>query len=111
MEIKTSLRLCVGTAAALLLTATAVAQEAEDSSAAFRADKESLGAALGLPAPESTVITRSDGTTGAVVGLSAMKMLVVRQNPDGSVSYGHAANQAEADAFVEAAGQSGPAEE
>lgn len=79
----------------------AVAQEAEDDSAAFQAGQEQLGAALGLAAPEGTVTTRADGTTSAVLGLSGMKMLMVRQNSDGSISYGHAANAAQADAFLQ----------
>ena len=100
----------VGLAAGIASGSTAMAQEAEDDSSAFQASNEEMGAALGLPAPESTVTTREDGTTSAVVGLSAMKMLVVRQNADGSMSMGHASSAAEADAFVNTQ-QTGPAEE
>ena len=79
---------------------TAQSQVAEDNSAAFKADADALGAALGLPAAESTVSTDANGRTSATVGLRGLKTLVVRENADGSVSYGHVATKAEADAFL-----------
>ena len=102
--------LCAGLAAGMLGVSAAQAQE-EDSSAAFQADNEVLGAALGLPAAESTVTTHANGMTSATVGLSAMKMLVVRKNSDGTLSVGHVSSQEEARAFVKSGHSHGPAEE
>jgi len=76
------------------------AQEAEDSSAAFKASNEELGAALGYPSAESTVTTHENGMTSARMGLESMQMLVVRQNPDGTLSYGHAGSATGAEAFI-----------
>ncbi len=97
--------------AVTLATANAQADVAEDSSAAFKAGNEALGAALGLPAAESTVTTHANGMTSATMGLSAMKMLVVRQNADGSVSYDHAASAEDAKEFIENGHSHSPAEE
>jgi hypothetical protein len=97
--------------AATLATANVQAEVAEDSSAAFKADNEAMGAAIGLAAPEATVTTHENGMLSATMGLSAMKMLVVRQNPDGSVSYGHAATPEDARAFTEGGHNHGLAEE
>ena len=79
---------------------TAQSQVAEDNSAAFKTDADALGAALGLPAAESTVTTNGSGMTSATVGLRGLKALVVRENADGSVSYGHVSTEAEARAFL-----------
>ena len=103
--------LCGSLIAAALASAGALAEVAEDNSAAFKAGTDALGAAVGLPAPESTITTHANGMTSATMGISAMKMLVVRQNPDGSVSYGHAANAEDAKAFIEDTHNHGPAEE
>lgn len=98
-------------AGALALCGTVVsAQEAEDSSEAFQADLERIAAERGVPAPSTTVTTK-DGLTSAIVGVSAMKMLVVRQNEDGTLSYAHAATDDEVDDFVEAETTSEAAEE
>jgi hypothetical protein len=86
----------------LLSAGAAQAQEAEDSSAEFKADMEELEAMLGVPATEASVTTHSNGMKSANLGLSAMKMLVVRQNEDGSISYGHAASAEDAEAFLDA---------
>ncbi|MCH1490924.1 MAG: hypothetical protein L7T24_00075 [Luminiphilus sp.] len=88
-------------AAACLLSGSLNAQVIEeDSSTAFKASNEALGAALGYPSAESTVTTHENGMTSARMGLESMKMLVVRQNPDGTLSYGHAGSAAGAEAFV-----------
>lgn len=67
----------------------------------FADSRDGLGAALGQPSPESTVVTHADGTKSAIVGVSHMKALVVRKNEDGSFSYGHVASEDEARAFAE----------
>ena len=90
---------------------TAQAQVAEDNSAAFKADADALGAALGLPAAESTVTTDNNGMTSATVGLRGLKALVVRENADGSVSYGHVSTEAEASAFLSGQSATGPKEQ
>jgi hypothetical protein len=79
---------------------SAQAQVEEDSSAAFERANAELGAAMGLPAADSTVTTHANGMTSAHMGLEAMKMLVVRQNADGSYSYGHASSEGEAQEFM-----------
>ena len=86
------------TLATLCGTGVAHAQE-EDSSAAFKRANEAMGAALGIPAAGSTVITHDNGMISANLGVEHLKMLVVRQNPDGTFSYGHAANANDAEAF------------
>ena len=78
----------------------AQAQVEEDSSAAFERANAELGAAMGLPAADLTVRTHDNGMISAQMGLEAMKMLIVRQNPDGSLSYGHAATDSEAAEFL-----------
>ena len=104
--------LCASTAAGMLIGFPALhAEEAEDSSAAFEANKENLAATLGVPDAAATVKTHDNGMKSAVAGLSAMKMLVVRQNEDGTFTYGHAASEDDAEAFVESTHSHGPAEE
>ncbi|MGB5345663.1 MAG: hypothetical protein WBN23_05815 [Woeseia sp.] len=98
-------------AMSLLGFSAASAEEAEDSSAAFEAEKESMNATLGVAAAESTVTTHENGMTSAVVGVSALKMLVVRQNADGTLSYGHVSSEKEAEAFAKATDTDKPAEE
>lgn len=100
-------------AGALALGSAAWAEDpavAEDDSAAFQSDLERIAAERGLAAPEGTVTTKN-GVKSAVVGVSMMKMLVVRQNEDGTLSYGHAATDEAVDAFVEADDTSKAAEE
>ncbi len=108
---RTTTTLCGSLLAAALASASTYAEVAEDSSAAFKAGTDALGAAVGLPAPEATITTHANGMTSATLGVSAMKMLVVRQNPDGTVSYGHAADMNDAKAFIEDTHDHGPAEE
>ncbi len=79
----------------------ASAQVEEDSSVSFSEANAQMEAALGLPSAESSITTGADGTVGARVGLESMKMLVVRQNEDGSYSYGHAGSESEATEFME----------
>ena len=93
------------------ISATAAAQEAEDQSEAFQSDVDRIAAERGVAEAESTVTTHENGMTSAVVGLSALKMLVVRQNEDGTLSYGHAENKAEADEFIASDDDGKPAEE
>ncbi len=101
MQVLTScLRLGAAAITICSLSAVAQAQVAEDSSAEFKAQMEAEGAALGYPAAEATVYTHSNGMTSARLGLEAQQMLVVRQNPDGTFSYGHADTEAEAEAFM-----------
>lgn len=97
------------TAAALLCGCStfAQAQVDEDGSAAFKASTESLGAALGLPAAESTITTHDSGMTSATVGVEGLKALVVRQNPDGSVSFEHVGSAGEARDFLAGKTRSG----
>lgn len=100
-------------AGALALGGAAWAEDAavaEDDSAAFQSDLERIAAERGVAAPEGTITTK-DGMTSAVVGLSMMKMLVVRQNEDGSLSYGHAATDEEVETFIESEDTSKAAEE
>jgi hypothetical protein len=92
-------RTSVAIAAVSSLSLVAHAQE-EDSSAAFDRANAELGAAMGLPAADSTVTTHANGMTSAHMGLEAMKMLVVRQNADGSYSYGHASSEGEVQEFM-----------
>ena len=87
------------------------ADEAEDSSADFEASNEELAATLGVADPESTITTHENGMTSAVLGLSAMKMLVVRENEDGTLTYGHVSTEEEAEEFAESTDSDKPAEE
>lgn len=93
------------------VSATGTAQEAEDQSEAYADDKARIAAERGVPQAESTVTTDENGMKSAVVALSSLKMLVVRQNEDGTLTYGHAANQEEADDFIASDDNGKPAEE
>lgn len=91
----------VGAAVVLGFTAgIAFADEAEDNSAAFQADLARTAAENGVADAASTVTTHSNGMMSAVAGLEHMKMLVVRKNADGTLSYGHVDSQQEADEFA-----------
>lgn len=102
MRKRPQLRIAALAALSLLGFSAASAEEAEDSSAAFEAEKEAMAATLGVADAASTVTTHENGMTSAVVGVSALKMLVVRQNADGTLSYGHVSSEEEAEAFAEA---------
>ena len=86
------------------------AQVEEDSSAAFSKANEEMEAALNMPPAESSVMVHENGMISARVGLESMKMLVVRQNEDGSYSYGHASSESEAQAFVDSPSANQPEE-
>jgi hypothetical protein len=109
MKLKSLLGLCLS--GSLLFGISASADEAEDSSAAFEASKAELSATLGAAEAESTVTTHENGMMSAVVGASSMKMLVVRKNDDGTLSYAHASNEEEAQAFLESEDDTKVAEE
>ncbi len=85
------------------------AQVEEDSSAAFSEANAEMEASLRMPSAESSVKTHANGMISARVGLESMKMLVVRENEDGSYSYGHAGTESEAQEFT--ASQSGNQQE
>lgn len=89
----------------------AFADEAEDSSAAFEADKAELAATQGVAEAESTVTTHDNGMKSAVVGASALKMLVVRKNDDGTLTYAHVSSEEEAEAFLQSTDTNKAAEE
>jgi hypothetical protein len=108
---KTQLQFAALTVMALFGFSAVSAEEAEDSSAAFEASNEELAATLGVADPESTITTHDNGLTSAVVGVSALKMLVVRENEDGTLTYGHVSSEEEAEAFAEATESDKPAEE
>ena len=95
------MRYALAFAAATSVSLVAQAQVEEDSSAAFLSANQELGAAMGLPAAESTVTTHANGMRSANMGLEAMQMLVVRQNADGSFSYEHAGSASEAQEFID----------
>lgn len=99
MKFKSLLGLCLS--GSLLFGFTASAEEAEDSSAAFEADKAELAATHGVADSSSTFSVDENGVMSSVVGLSAMKMLVVRQDEDGNLIYGHADNMDQAEIFME----------
>ncbi len=96
----TGVRSAVAVAAMASLGLQVQAEVEEDSSAAFERANAEMGAAMGLPSAESTVTVHANGMTSARMGLEAMKMLVVRQNADGSFSYEHAGSESEAQAFI-----------
>jgi hypothetical protein len=97
----TGVRSAVAVAAMAGLGMQAQAEVEEDSSASFERANSEMSAAMGLPSAESTVITHANGMTSARMGLEAMKMLVVRQNPDGSFSYDHAGSESEAQELMQ----------
>lgn len=108
---KTQLQVAALTVMSLFGFSAVSAEEAEDSSAAFEASNEELAATLGVADPESTITTHDNGLTSAVVGVSALKMLVVRENEDGTLTYGHVSSEEEAEAFAAATDSDKPAEE
>lgn len=108
---KYSLALGVATGVCILGASAVSADEAEDSSAAFEANKAELAATLGVAEAEATVTTDENGTTSAVVGLSALKMLVVKENDDGTLTYDHVSSEEDMEKFVNSETKSTPAEE
>lgn len=105
--------LVAGVAASVCMLAAPAgfADEAEDSSAAFEANKANVAAIRGVAEAEATVTTHENGLTSAVVGLSALKMLVVKQNEDGTLTYGHVDSDADVEEFVNSETTSAPEEE
>jgi hypothetical protein len=97
----TSVRYAAVFAALTSFSLMAQAQVEEDSSAAFGEANAEMEASLGMPSAESSVTTHANGMISARVGLESMKMLVVRQNADGSYSYGHVGSESEAQEFVD----------
>jgi hypothetical protein len=93
-----------------MFAGTAYAQE-EDMSAAFQADLERIGAAQASAAAGATVTEHSDGMRSAVVGVSHMKMLMVRKNADGTLSLAHVDSAEEAEEFAAADSDDTAAEE
>jgi hypothetical protein len=94
MIISRTMSLVLGVAASVgMLGAPAViADEAEDQSAAFAAQMEALSATLGMAASGTTRTVNADGSVTMNVGLENMKMLVVRENDDGTLSVSHSAD-------------------
>ena len=113
MKTRRRASLVTGVAASVCILAAPAgfADEAEDSSAAFEANKANLAATRGVADAEATVTTHENGMTSAVVGLSALKMLVVKQNEDGTLTYGHVDSDADAEEFVNSETASTPEEE
>ena len=101
MTSKKILGLCLS-GSLLLAGQAAIADEAEDNSAAFEATKSELAATLGVADPGSTITTHENGMTSASVGLSALKLLVVSQDEEGNLTYAHVSSDAD-DADIAAA--------
>ena len=97
--------------ASLFGFSAASADEAEDNSADFEASKSELAATLGVADPGSTVTTGDDGMTSAVVGLSALKLLVVSQDEEGNLTYAHVSSNADEVEITEATEPKKAAEE
>lgn len=108
---KQSLLLGVTISAGMLGAPAVLADEAEDNSAAFEANKAELAATRGVAEAEATVTTHENGLTSATVGLSALKMLVVKQGEDGTLTYGHTSSEEELEEFVNSETTSELAEE
>ncbi len=101
MNEQTRILRATGLAAAMLLVALpAVGDEAEDLSAAYQEQLEQIAGERGISDAESTVTTNDDGVTSAVVGVKHLKMLAVRTNDDGTLSYGHVSTAEDVKAFV-----------
>ena len=94
-----------------MFAGAAYAQEAEDMSAAFQADLERIGAAQASAAAGASVTEHSDGMRSAVVGVSHMKMLMVRKNDDGTLTFEHVDGAEEAEEFAAADSNESAAEE
>lgn len=107
---KMSLVLGVAASAGMLGGPAVLADEAEDNSAAFEANKAELAATRGVAEAEATVTTHENGLTSAMVGVSALKMLVVKQEEDGTLTYGHVSSEEAVEEFVNSETTSGPAE-
>lgn len=80
--------------------ASVQAEEAEDQSAEFAAQMEALSATLGMSASGTERTVNDDGSVTMNVGLEHLKMLVVRQNEDGSLSVGHSSSADDAVEFI-----------
>ncbi|MDJ0700012.1 MAG: hypothetical protein QNJ07_09165 [Woeseiaceae bacterium] len=95
----------------LLSGASAHADEAEDQSAAFAAQMEALSATLGIAASGTIRTVNADGSVTMNVGLENLKMLVVRENEDGSLSTGHSSSADDAVEFLDSDVSDAAAEE
>ena len=109
MKFKSLLGLCLS--GSLLFGFTASADEAEDSSAAFEAENAALSATLGIAEAESTFEVDENGVMSVVAGPSTLKMLVVRKNEDGTLTYAHVSSEEAAEAFLSSTETNKPAEE
>lgn len=85
---------------ALLSWGSVHADEAEDQSTEFAAQMEALGATLGMSASGTERTVNDDGSVTMNVGLEHLKMLVVRENEDGSLSVGHSSSADDAVEFI-----------
>lgn len=113
MIISRKISLVVGVAASAgMLGAPAVlAGEAEDQSAAFAAQMEALSATLGMAASATNRTVNADGSVTMNVGLENLKMLVVRENDDGSLSVVHSDSTEDAVEFLSSDASEADAEE
>jgi hypothetical protein len=103
-----------GTAYAIGLAALSTAALAEDETGTERLPSAlaELEAKAGITAADKKLRKNADGTTSAVPGLSHVKLLVIRENADGTFSTAHVSSDEEAKAFAESTvDPSKPAEE
>ena len=85
---------------ALFSGASVQAEEAEDQSAAFAAQMDALAATLGMSASGTERTVNDDGSVTTNIGLEHLKMLVVRENEDGTLSVGHSSTAEDAVEFI-----------
>lgn len=108
---KMSLVLGVAASAGMLGAPAVLADEAEDQSAAFAAHMKALSATLGMAASATNRTVNADGSVTMNVGLENLKMLVVRENDDGTLSVAHSDSAEDAVEFINSAASDKGAEE
>lgn len=108
---KMSLVLGVAASAGMLGAPAVLADEAEDQSAAFAAQMQALSATLGMAASATNRTVNEDGSVTMNVGLENMKMLVVRENEDGTLSVAHSDSAEDTVEFLNSDSSDADAEE
>ena len=99
------------TCVAAMLAVPAAADEAEDLSAAFQADMDRIAAEYGVADRGATVTEHENGMQSTLAGLANMKMLMVRKNADGTLSFAHVKNAEESEEFANSDGDESATEE
>ena len=112
MKLNTSIVRGAACAVGLAALSTAAFAEDETGTESLPTALAEIEAKAGITAADKALRKNANGTTSAVPGLSHVKLLVIRENADGTFSTAHVSSDEEAEAFAESTvDASKPAEE